>query len=303
MIQVNPMLSIEVWLPLKPSYPRLFLVGCPRSGTTLLQSLLAAHSQIASFPESHFFRYLLRNRSMLRTKLRIASPLARKRFNQFLEEISHPELKRYLPQTALFTLQYVKGFIRVLDELTQQQGKHLWLEKTPGNLYYISYIEKRVTGAKFIHLVRNGVDVVSSLYDVTHQYPDDWKGAWDLDRCIQQWIKDVRLSCHHLHKPNHILIQYEQLIENQPLVLGKLCEFIGVDYEPTMLQNYQKAAETVTLPFESWKVSVQQGIYNPFGQKFHQLFNEKQKQYILQELSEANFEFSQKLARFQLLIE
>ncbi|MGL4503377.1 MAG: sulfotransferase family protein, partial [Planktothrix sp.] len=37
---------------------RIFLVGCPRSGTTLLQSLLAAHPQIASFPESHFFQSL-----------------------------------------------------------------------------------------------------------------------------------------------------------------------------------------------------------------------------------------------------
>ncbi|CAD5933445.1 Sulfotransferase domain protein [Planktothrix tepida] len=296
------MLSIEVWLPLKPFYPRLFLVGCPRSGTTLLQSLLAAHSKIASFPESHFFPYLLGNRSSWRAKLRIPSPLARKRFNQFLAETGHPELKRYLPKTVVFNIQYIQGFIRVLDELTQQQKKKLWLEKTPGNLYYISYIEKRVAGAKFIHLVRQGTDVVSSLYDVTHQYPDDWKGAWNLDRCIRRWIKDVRLSYQHLHKPNHILVQYEQLIENQPLVLAKLCEFIGVDYEPKMLQNYQKAAKKVTLPFESWKVSVQQGIYNPFDQKFHQLFNEEQKQYILQELSEANFEFSQKLARFKLLI-
>ena len=34
---------------------RIFIVGCPRSGTTLLQSLLAAHPQIHSFPETHFF--------------------------------------------------------------------------------------------------------------------------------------------------------------------------------------------------------------------------------------------------------
>lgn len=285
---------------MKYSYPRLFLVGCPRSGTTLLQSLLAAHSQIASFPESHFFRYLLGNRSNWRAKLRIPSPLARQRFDEFLAEVGHPELKKYLPNTAVFTIQYIQGFIRVLDELTQQQGKNLWLEKTPGNLYYISYIEKRVEGAKFIHLVRNGADVVTSLYDVTHQYPEVWKGTWDLDRCIRQWIKDVRLSLNYLNKPNHILVQYEQLIDNQPLVLSQLCDFIGVEYEPTMLEDYQKVAQKVTLPFESWKVSVQQGIYNPSGQKFNQLFNEEQKQYIFQQLSAANLEFSDKLAKLQM---
>jgi hypothetical protein len=44
--------TIQARFPLQRT--RLFLVGCPRSGTTLLQSLLAAHPQIASFPESHF---------------------------------------------------------------------------------------------------------------------------------------------------------------------------------------------------------------------------------------------------------
>ncbi|MGL6135938.1 MAG: sulfotransferase, partial [Planktothrix sp.] len=67
-------------LPLNRPHPRLFLVGCPRSGTTLLQSLLAAHSQIASFPESQFFRCLLENRPPWRVKLRIPGRFARQRF-------------------------------------------------------------------------------------------------------------------------------------------------------------------------------------------------------------------------------
>jgi hypothetical protein len=37
---------------------RIFLVGAPRSGTTILQSLLAAHPEVISFPESKFFHYL-----------------------------------------------------------------------------------------------------------------------------------------------------------------------------------------------------------------------------------------------------
>ena len=44
---------------------RIFLVGCPRSGTTLTQSLLAAHPMVASFPESHFFSHLLVHTSVI----------------------------------------------------------------------------------------------------------------------------------------------------------------------------------------------------------------------------------------------
>ena len=62
---------------------RIFLVGCPRSGTTLLQSLLAAHPDITSFPESHFFRHLIDNRRWLHRTFGIASKRARTRKIKF----------------------------------------------------------------------------------------------------------------------------------------------------------------------------------------------------------------------------
>lgn len=88
-----------------PIQARLFLVGCPRTGTTLIQSLLAAHSQIASFPESHL----------------------------------------------------------LLAGGGTRWGQTIWLEKTPLHLLYIKQFEQFIPGVKFIHLLRNGADVVASL--------------------------------------------------------------------------------------------------------------------------------------------
>jgi hypothetical protein len=142
---------------------RFFLVGCPRSGTTLLQSLLTAHPQITSFPESHFFRHLIPDLNSKRYWLGIASRKAKPRFEAFLKEINREDMSSHLSQLAIFQYQYIQAFFHVLDTITQQQGKTIWIEKTPGHVHCIDYIQKRVKKAKFIHLIRNGSDVVASL--------------------------------------------------------------------------------------------------------------------------------------------
>ncbi|MEQ8960988.1 MAG: sulfotransferase [Coleofasciculus sp. C2-GNP5-27] len=81
---------------------RIFLVGCPRSGTTLLQSLLAAHPQIASFPESHFFRHLIPEFEPKRRLLGLSSRRGKPHFQRFMREIGHEEMQTYLPKFGWF---------------------------------------------------------------------------------------------------------------------------------------------------------------------------------------------------------
>lgn len=265
---------------------RIFLVGCPRSGTTLLQSLLTAHPQINSFPESHFFRHLIPDRNSKRYWLGIASLKAKPRFEAFLKEINREDMSSYLPHFAIFQYQYIQAFLRVLDTISQQQGKTIWIEKTPGHVRNIDYIEKYIRNAKFIHIIRNGADVVASLYEVTNKYPQIWSGGWNIDKCITQWIEDVQISLNYQNKQNHILVQYEQLVYNPRSVLGKICDFIDISLNEIMLENYTKATEDIVLENEPWKISVGDAINNRNGQKFDKLFAPEQKSYILKNLSE-----------------
>jgi hypothetical protein len=94
--------------------------------------------------------------------------------------------------------------VKLLDKLTLAQGKSVWLEKTPGHLYYIDDLERYIPEVKFIHLVRNGADVVASLYEVTNQYPQEWGGAYHIEQCIRTWNQAVKLTEEHLGKENHI---------------------------------------------------------------------------------------------------
>lgn len=281
---------------------RIFLVGCPRSGTTLLQSLLAAHPQIASFPESHFFKYLTPSRPWMRS-LGIASRWVQPRLKEFLQEIGQEIYISSLPKNAIFRHQYVKVFIEFLDTLTVQQNKTLWLEKTPEHLHYIDYIEKVVPGAKFIHIIRNGSDVVASLYEVTRKYshwgkviaPQTQKSsnAWEIDRCIHQWIQDTKMSYTQLNKPNHILVKYEQLVDDPYSILMKVCKFIEVEFSEELLKKYCTSAQQLILEREPWKLSVTQPIKSTNSTKFYSVFTEEQRQYILSKLrSKMDFDCS-----------
>lgn len=257
---------------------RIFLVGCPRSGTTLLQSAIAAHSQILSFPESKFFHYLI-NPNSKRYQLMLPTKKARATLLQFLKEIDYSNQKP-LSKLVIFVPQYVRYFLNVLDELTIQQGKNCWLEKTPLHIQRINCIEKFVPQAKFIHLVRNGADVVASLYEVSNLHPETWGKPRSIDCCIDRWINDVSISQQHLYKPNHLLVRYENVVANPQLELEKICNFLNVAFEAKMLSDRASTAQSLIRTREKWKTSVSSEIQNKQSQKFNTLFNEEQKQYI-----------------------
>jgi len=265
---------------------RVFLVGCPRSGTTLLQSLLAANSSIQSFPESHFYEKLFSARPLFST-LGISSRHARPCWNLFLEEIAHQEMKSTLPKYAIFESQFSTAFVKVLDTLAMKQGKSVWIEKTPGHLRSIERIEKVIRNARYVHIIRNGEDNIASLFEIGKQYPDTW-GKWygTLDQCIQRWVSDARISTKCSVRNNHYIIRYEELVVNPKSALVALCDFIDVPYEEKMLLDYPTVAGQLILKAEKWKASVNEPIRAAGKRKFDNYLNEEQRKYILAHLPE-----------------
>jgi len=202
---------------------RVFLVGCPRSGTTLLQSILAAHPNVLSLPESHFFAYLVPRVSFLRP-WGIASLRIRRRFHWYLNEIGEAATRQCLPRFAVSMRCYCEAYVAVLDRLTEDQGKTVWIEKTPRHLWYLSYIKRYVPDARFIHILRKGAEVVASLYQVTQEHPKAWSGRRSVDQCIDRWIKDVRISLANRHDPDHKLLRISTL---SPIRSAWLPIFVG----------------------------------------------------------------------------
>ncbi|MGL5084038.1 MAG: sulfotransferase family protein [Microcoleaceae cyanobacterium] len=265
----------------------IFLVGCSRSGTTLLQSLLAAHPEIASFPESQFFHHLLPSQyERRRYTLGLVSGRLRPRLEIFFnDEMGRPELMNDLPQIG-FLGYYTRKFMGVLKRLAQEQGKSILLEKTPDHIYYIESIEKFVPNARFIHLIRNGADVIASLYEVTHKYPKPWGGARSIDVCIQDWLRAITASKKYLPGSNHIGVCYEQLVQEPELVLKKLCKFIGIEFSDQMLLNYRSEGEKLSLDHTGRQVS--RDLKSRNSQKFYEVFTPAEQAYVLEKISQVD---------------
>ena len=140
---------------------RIFLVGAPRSGTTILQSLLAAHPEVISFPESKFFHYLLYDQFAGKWPSRMEA--------FFKDEIKRPELLKDFDDSQTVETK-ANWFVGVLDGLAAEQNKSIWLEKTPEHIYFIDDIERFLPDAKFIHILRNGMDTIASMYEATKSF-------------------------------------------------------------------------------------------------------------------------------------
>ncbi len=270
---------------------RYFIVGCPRSGTTLLQSLLASHSVINSFPESHFFCNLFGDYEPKRRMLGIASRRIYPRIREFLKESGQEEVGSYLPKKLVFVDQYTNFFVHLLDRLTLEKKKKIWIEKTPPHLHYIDYIERKVSNARFIHIVRNGTDVVTSIYDLRNRYPDIWYGQNNqISDCFERWIKDIKITLKHIDKTNHYCVRYESLIADTEAELKKLCQFMQISFESNMLTQYSKQAKKVSLSRETWKESVGEKIQSKQSQKFRKILSLEEQTYVISQLQAWNLD-------------
>lgn len=260
---------------------RSFLVGCPRSGTTLLQSLLAAHPGISSLPETHFIAYVAPGRPWLR-RLGIASrnaPLATERLETL---IGHQVRRPTLPLIS----NYVDSFVRALDRYTLEKQGMGWLEKTPRHLHCVELLSKYVRRFRCIHILRNGKDTIASLHHVSQHHPETWTGTQTLDDCISRWKKDVRRSLGYLNDGSHFLLRYEQLVQDPEPTLRDLCNFLGIHYFPEMLSTYSNTLNSLITDHEPWKENTKKPIEIRSSTKFHTYLDSHERDITCREIAQ-----------------
>jgi hypothetical protein len=265
---------------------RLFIVGCPRSGTTLLQCLLAAHSEIVSLPETDYFVNLESGQRRFRlfgiTSSKHEDQYARFRTLVPTASDSPARMPRRVTHSA-------RVFVRTMDALAQREGKSFWLEKSPYHTRSVDVIERHVSGARFIHNIRSGPDNIASLYDMLLKYPEQWNDInMGLEECIDRWLSDVRHSLRCVGRPNHLFLGYHQVVQDTCSTLKRVCAFAGLPFEPSMLEGYKSQVDQVATQKESWKAGVRQPIANRNGTKFYELFTPEQQNHILKRVSEVD---------------
>ena len=260
---------------------RMFLVGCPRSGTTLLQSMIASHSNVVSFPETHLF-----SKTIPINKIgRWFKIYGKGSSNQLLKLMEGLELSKEqicLPSsTILKSREWSSYLLKNIDQLASyhaQQGESYWLEKTPRHLRYIDLIANTDPDAKFIHIIRRGENVAASMYFATNNYPEQWGGPRSIKKCVYWWNRSIKNARPYLGQKNHIFISYEQMLEQPELVMKKFCDQVHLSHQTAMHNSFYKTAPSLIGNEEKWKErNTSSDISN--SKKFDQL-SAKDQQYI-----------------------
>jgi hypothetical protein len=251
--------------PLSKGNRPVFILGSPRSGTTLLYHMILSAGNFAVYrTESNVFNLLVprfgdlsvrRNRRAL-MKVWLGSKLLT-RSGLEASEIEHKVLEN---------CRNGGDFLRiVMGEIARKQGVERWADCTPDHLLYLSEIKREIPEALVVHILRDGRDVALSL---------DKQGwirplPWDRRKSILvaglywQWIVNKGREDGGKLGADYIEIHFEDLIQSPLPTLAKLSQFIGHDLD------YDKIREvgigSVSSPNTSFETESDGQEFNPVG--------------------------------------
>ncbi len=245
----------------------IFVVGVPRSGTTLLAAMLGAHSGLSCGPETHFFvRYAGigtqkgSNEQDCKSYEKKMSPRSASDFVCSIKHSGVPVYEKYglHPDEirAFLEKKPVKGesLLRALVEpYMVRLGKRRWVEKTPNHISFVSTIREMFPDALIIKLVRDPRDVALSVMSLP------W-GPSTLVAALLYWKKLEEMTETFFQSDElSWVLQFEKLLADPEKELRKLCKFIGEQYEARMLDT-TKSAESVNSRAVPWKNKVGQPL-------------------------------------------
>jgi Sulfotransferase family len=233
----------------------IFVVGCPRSGTTLVQCILSASSKAFSLPETHFFSWVL---PCLGVAPGAALSLEQIRTARSAFE---NEAELTLPATVWADLES-RAEVRAVDVLLAavehyRPGDGLRaIEKTPRHVLHLETIGETFPDAVFVNVVRDSIDVASSLLGVP------FESSRSVLSYAQRWLESIHAARAYAsaHPGRVRTVVYEALVRQPEAQTRDLCAFVDLPYEAAMLEEFGREARRNVGRGEAWKRDVERGV-------------------------------------------
>lgn len=231
--------------------PYVFLVGCLRSGTTLLQRLVDAHPEIAVIHETQWVpRWYERRRGVTAdgavTPALVPRLLEHRRFGRM--ELDARAVARVAAGRDIHYRRFVSELFDLHGEL---KGKALVGEKSPGYVRHIPTLHELWPDARIVHLIRDGRDVCSSARAwskaerIFGEYPT-WRED-EITTAALWWEWHVRLgreSGATVDDRRYLEVSYEALVAEPAAECARLCDFLAVPYDDAMLRFHEGRARS-----------------------------------------------------------
>ena len=205
----------------------IFIVGLPRSGSTLVEQILASHSKVEGTME-----------------LPNIMNIARKLGNSSKDRTAYPEIIETLQDSDLTLLG--QAFVNETEFL--RTGKPHFIDKMPNNFSHIGLLKLILPNAKVIDARRNPMDTCFSCYK--QLFARGQAFTYDLSEIARYYVNYVNLMDHwNKVLPGYVFkIQHEALLQDQEGITRDLLEFCELDFEPSTLEFYktERAVKTAS---------------------------------------------------------
>jgi hypothetical protein len=240
----DPVAAADTASTLRP----IFILGMPRTGTTLVERILGQHPDVVSIGEFPDF------------PLEVAQAARQVQGRQSLVEaalqLDYPALgARYLQQAAEVA-----------------QGKPIFIDKLPFNFIYTGLIKKALPQARIIHLVRDPLDTCYAIYKTL--FNQVYSFSYQLDELADYFIEYKKLMAHwHQVLPGQILdVHYEQVVAEPELQAKRILHWCGLPWQQDLLDFHQAKSASTTAS----AAQVRQPIHQKSVQKWRQFADELQ---------------------------
>ena len=232
----------------------IFVVGASRSGTKFLQYTLLGNPQIHITQETHYFSKLIHD-GFIKVAGKIGDLTDDRCLEQLLDRIYNQKIfgtfwkvqkldrERLSQRLRDSDRSFRSIFEIILDEDRALSGKKIPGEKTPGHVFHVDTLLEWFPDARIIQIVRDPRAVLSSEIHKADKpdYPlakgNILYGAGLLVTTTLGWYLAIRKDGQYRQRyPRHyVSITYEALLMQRESTVHQLCDFLGIDFDPAML--------------------------------------------------------------------
>ena len=213
---------------------QIFILGMPRSGTTLVEKIISSHSQVSTLSETNYipdkiFEYINKDFENLKS---------------FFESDFH---EKYYEFIKLFNI-----------------NNQVIIDKTLINFWYLGFIKIFFPNSKIIHVIRNTLDNCLSIFENLFEFPQGWD-------CDQEELSEYYLVYQDLMKFWNTLfdktilnIKYEEIVSNSESKIKELINFCQLKWEDQCLNYYNDNNPIKTLSVNQANKPIYKSSINRF---------------------------------------
>jgi len=223
----------------------IFIVGMPRSGTTLLSNLLNATNEIYIPEETHIFQ-LLEKYEKLGLGISFKEFFLDPKSNPYLDQLNlRDNQKTIIKNSDINTAAGILEKICIIK--SEDKGISRWGEKTPIHFKYTDDIFTHFNNALVVNVVRDPRDVMISIKNI------GWKRHF-LYKRIKEYSEQATLIQNNKDNSKMIVIKYEDILEEPEKYLKKIFNFLNLKFNLNILENFYKPNNlNFDLNKEPWK--------------------------------------------------